>query len=75
MEPVNIAEAKARLAELIEAALRGEDVVISRRNQPVVRLVAVDESRRKPVFGRYRGRIRLAEDFDAPLPDFEDYSR
>jgi len=75
MKPVNIAEAKARLAELIDAALRGEEVIIARRNRPVVRLVVAETARPKPAFGKFRGRIRLASDFDAPLEDFEDASR
>jgi prevent-host-death family protein len=69
---VNMAEAKARLAELIDAALGGEDVVIARRNKPVVRLVVVKEARVKPVAGLFRGRIRLGDDFDAPLDDFRE---
>jgi prevent-host-death family protein len=74
-KPVNIAEAKARLPELIDAALRGEEVIIARRNKPVVRLVVAESARPSPVFGKYGGRIRIAEDFDAPLPDFDDYSK
>jgi prevent-host-death family protein len=72
MKRVNIAEAKARLAELVDAAQRGEEVVIARRNKPVARLVAAAEGRVRPLFGKYRGRIKLADDFDAPLADFDD---
>jgi prevent-host-death family protein len=73
MRRVNLAEAKAHLSELIDAALRGEEIVIARRNQPLVRLAVLKEGRRKPERGRFRGRIRLAADFDAPLADFEEY--
>lgn len=75
MKQVNIAEAKAHLTELIEAALRGEEVIIARRNEPLVRLSVVAEARKKPVFGRFRDRIRLAADFDEPLQDFEAYTK
>jgi len=74
MKPVNIAQAKARLPELIDAALRGEEVIIARRNKPVVRLVVAESARPKAVFGKYRGRIRIASDYDAPLSDFDEYS-
>jgi len=40
---MNVHEAKTQLSKLIEAALRGEDVVIARDNKPVVRLVAVEK--------------------------------
>ena len=73
MKQVNVAEAKAHLSELIDAALRGEEVVIARRNKPAVRLVAADATPTKPAFGKFRGLIRLAKDFDAPLDDFADY--
>ena len=42
MEAVNLAEAKARLSELVGRAAAGEDVQISRRGQPLVRLVPVE---------------------------------
>ena len=58
---VGVREAKARLSELIDTALRGEEVVISRHGTEVVRLVPVTP-RRRP--GSLRGRIRMAPDFD-----------
>jgi len=39
----NIHDAKTNLSKLIEAALRGEDVVIAKAGKPVVRLVAIVE--------------------------------
>ncbi len=74
MTRVNVAEAKARLSELIEAALDGEDVVIARRNKPLVKLTAVKPIAAAPIGGLFRGRIWMAEDFDAPLPDFAEYT-
>jgi prevent-host-death family protein len=42
---VNMHQAKASLSRLVEKALAGEEVVISRNGQPLVRLVPVP---RKP---------------------------
>lgn len=70
---VNIAEAKARLSELIDAVLQGEDVVIARRNTPVAKLTAVSNRASKPTFGMFEGRIEIADDFDAPLHSFSKY--
>jgi prevent-host-death family protein len=58
---VGVREAKARLSELIDTVLRGEEVVISRHGTEVVRLVPVTR-RRRP--GSLRGRIHMAPDFD-----------
>ena len=73
MTSTRIAEAKARLSELIDAALRGEDVVIARRNTPVVKLTAVTSRTSAPKFGMFKGRIRISDDFDAPLESFAEY--
>ncbi len=60
---MNIAEAKAKLSELIAAAERGEDVVIARGGKPIVRFVPADA--RGPAF-----RIGIAEGAVAAVPDF-----
>jgi len=73
MTSTRIAEAKARLSELIDAALQGEDVIIARRNTPVVKLTAVTSRTSAPKFGMFKGRIRISDDFDAPLESFAEY--
>lgn len=73
MIKVNVAEAKARLSELLAAVERGEEVVISRRGVPLARLSAVPSSKPRPRYGALRGRVELGADFDAPLDDFSDY--
>lgn len=73
MIEVTIRQAKTQLCRLIKAVLDGEEVVISNRNKPVVRLVAVS----KPPVVRELGwggpGLWMAEDFDAPLDEFADY--
>ena len=69
MLTVNMHEAKSQLSALVEAALRGEDIVIARAGKPVARLVpyqATTEPRRP---GGWEGKVWIADDFDAPLPD------
>lgn len=73
-----IDDAQARLHDLIEAALRGEEVVITtdeNRDRPVVRLVAERrrESRRPREFGSAKGLLVVPDDFDDPLDDFAEY--
>jgi prevent-host-death family protein len=45
---VNIAEAKAKLSEYLEAVARGEQVIICNRNQPVAELRAIEPKRQTP---------------------------
>jgi prevent-host-death family protein len=70
---VQLDDAKARLHDLIEAAIRGERVFILEHDQPVVQLVPVELQRRQAKFGSAQGMVAMAEDFDAPLDDFEPY--
>jgi prevent-host-death family protein len=69
MESVNIYEAKTRLSQLVDKAAGGEDVVVSRNGKPLARLTRLDAPRRRIKFGVLKGKIRIAPDFDAPLPD------
>ncbi len=74
MIEVNIHEAKTHLSRLLNAVLEGEEVVISKRNKPIARLVPID----KPPIVRELGwggasGMRMADDFDAPLDDMADY--
>jgi prevent-host-death family protein len=56
MPAANLADMDPRLIELIEAAVRGEEVVIARDGVPVAKLVPVGPRwRREP--GRFEGEI------------------
>ncbi|OIO53654.1 MAG: type II toxin-antitoxin system prevent-host-death family antitoxin [Alphaproteobacteria bacterium CG_4_10_14_0_2_um_filter_63_37] len=65
MSTVNMHEAKTHLSSLVEQALAGQEVVIAKAGKPLVRLVPVAQEgeSRKP--GRFKGQIKLADDFDA----------
>ena len=68
-KPVNLYEAKTHLSELVERAARGEEVVIAKAGEPKARLVPLARpvKHRKP--GDWKGRVVMAPDFDAPLPE------
>jgi prevent-host-death family protein len=68
-----MAEAKARLAELVQKALSGEDVVLARDHKPLIKLVPLKDLARARSPGSARGQVRISPDFDAPLEDFADY--
>ncbi len=69
MDPVNIYEAKTRLSQLVDIAAAGEDVVIGRNGKPLVRITRLDEPTPRIRFGVLKGKVKIAKDFDAPLPD------
>lgn len=66
---VSIYEAKTKLSHLVDCALKGEEIVITRHGRPVARLVPARPQRSPRKLGALRGRIRIADDFDAPLPE------
>jgi prevent-host-death family protein len=69
MAQVGMHEAKTKLSQLVERAEAGEDIVIARNGKPVARLVPVAHtSALASVHGAWRGRVRIADDFDE-LPD------
>lgn len=69
MSTVNIHEAKTHFSKLVDAAMRGEETIIAKAGKPAARLVPIKpvKSARKPGF--LKGKIKIAADFDAPLPD------
>ncbi|AFZ00171.1 type II toxin-antitoxin system Phd/YefM family antitoxin [Calothrix sp. PCC 6303] len=71
---ISLTGASAELVNMVEAALQGEEVVILKDNQPVVRLATLEPTRKpRPRFGSAKGLITLSEDFDEPLEDFREY--
>ena len=67
MKSVNIHEAKTHLSRLLELVELGEPVVIARNGRPIARIVPYKAETRRP--GRLKGKIRIGDDFDAPLPE------
>jgi prevent-host-death family protein len=64
MHIVNINEAKTRLSELIRRSLAGDDVVIARANEPLVRMVPVARDMSPRIGGQWRGQVVFSNDFE-----------
>ncbi len=76
LETVNIYEAKSQFSALVERAAAGEEIIVAKAGRPMAKLVPyVTESlaerrkRREKFFGSLKGKVWVADDFDAPLPD------
>jgi prevent-host-death family protein len=71
---VTVEEAQAKLADLIGRLSLGEEIVITKDQEPVAKLVGQRSSGRQPrVPGNCKGMISLAVEDDEHLKDFEDY--
>ena len=63
-QTVNMHQAKSSLSRLVERALAGEEVIIARNGEPLVRLVPVPKTLQPRVPGRGKGKISIGPDFE-----------
>ena len=68
MQKVNIHEAKTNLSRLVDEVTGGAEIVIAKAGKPVAKLVPIGRGGRVRKPGFLKGKIRIAADFDAPLP-------
>ena len=61
---VNMHQAKSSLSRLVERALAGEEVIIARNGEPLVKLVPVPKQKQPRVPGKYKGQIWIGPDFE-----------
>ncbi len=73
MHQVNVEEAKDHLPDLIDAAVKGEEIVITKDARHSVKLVPTLKAKPRARFGSGKGLITISDDFDEPLKDFEEY--
>lgn len=61
---LNLTEAKAKFSEVVDRVSRGEEIIVTRMGQPVARISRYEPAAANRRLGFFKGRIRLAEDFD-----------
>jgi prevent-host-death family protein len=66
---VNIHEAKTHLSRLVDEVAAGAEVIIAKAGKPLARLSPVSTPVRKKRLGLLKGRIKVPEDFNAPLDE------
>jgi antitoxin (DNA-binding transcriptional repressor) of toxin-antitoxin stability system len=64
---------KIPLQKLIESVVQGDEIVFTENDHPVAKLIAVQKEKPSPKFGSAKGLFTLADDFDEPLEDFDEY--
>ncbi|MBA7578155.1 hypothetical protein ES708_20011 [subsurface metagenome] len=64
----NIHDAKTNLSKLIARTLDGEEVIIAKNGNPIVKLVPLRVPKKRKL-GTFKGSITLSEDIDKPLPE------
>ncbi|BAY91506.1 MULTISPECIES: type II toxin-antitoxin system Phd/YefM family antitoxin [unclassified Tolypothrix] len=71
MKTIDITQALTEMSDLIAKAVDGEEIIITKNNQPIVKLVSLQPlPQRPPLFGSDQGLISITDDFDEPLEEF-----
>jgi prevent-host-death family protein len=70
---VNMHDAKSSLSRLVKRAAAGEEILIANHGKPVAMLTRIPAARTKIPWDVFKGKIEMADDFDAPLEDLKDY--
>ena len=64
MQQIDIKQARLQLAELLNEALKGEEIVFTENDRPVLRLARVTEPAAKRQLGQGAGEVWMSEDFN-----------
>jgi antitoxin (DNA-binding transcriptional repressor) of toxin-antitoxin stability system len=74
MSTVTIEEAQAKLPEIIDKLIPGEELIITRNNQPIAKLIGHPSPARKPRQpGSAKGKLIILSEDDEHLEDFKEY--
>ena len=74
MEIIDINQAVLQINQLLEMAEEGKEIIITKNNQPMVKLTSAQTpTKRPPLFGSDRDGIFISDDFDEALVDFKNY--
>ncbi|RZB36761.1 MAG: hypothetical protein SRB2_01840 [Desulfobacteraceae bacterium Eth-SRB2] len=73
MKNVDINIAKKRLPELIAKTISGDEIIITKGGQPIAKIVGISKRKKQRQFGTAKGLIKISDDFDKPLEDFQGY--
>jgi prevent-host-death family protein len=73
MYQIDLEKVKAQIANLLQTALDGEEIVITRNEQPVLKLVPISTVKSRRRSGSAKGLMTISDDFDEPLEDFAEY--
>ena len=63
------------LPDLIDSVVNGAEVIFTQDDLPVAKLVAVKNGEKIPQFGSAKGLFVMAQDFNEPIEDFDEYRK
>jgi antitoxin (DNA-binding transcriptional repressor) of toxin-antitoxin stability system len=73
MSVLTLAEAQARLPELVRSLTPGDELLITENSKPIAKVTAVPAEKPRPIPGRAKGMLSIISEDDEHLKDFEEY--
>ncbi len=73
MHQVDISQATSSPETLFQTALDGDEVVITQNNEPILKIVRLNQPKKRRQSGSAKGLICMSDDFDAPLEELREY--
>ena len=73
MQQVTLEKASQQLPALVEAVLRGEEVIILMDDRSAIKLIISEQFKPRPKFGSAKGLVWMSDDFDEPLEEMKEY--
>lgn len=74
MKAVTIHQAKTHLSSLIREAMSGEEIIICKGKEAIIKLVVI-EKKKKRSFNLFKGKVKVSKDFNKELSDFKEYQK
>ena len=65
---INIHEAKTHLSRIVDEVAAGTEVIIAKAGKPLAKLSPISPSVKKKKLGLLKGKVKVPDDFNAPLP-------
>ena len=73
MHQVDISQATNSPEILFQTVLDGDEVVITQNNEPILKIVRINQPKKRRRSGSAKGLIWMSDDFDAPLEELREY--
>ena len=73
MQTITLEEAQNHLAAILDTLTPGEEVILTRDDKVVARLVAGAPDQPRPMLGRGKGMLTVLSEDDDHLKDFAEY--
>ena len=69
MITININDAQTQLHKLLSMVSEGNEIIISSDDKPLAKIVPFSSSPKKRIAGLNKGKVKMSDDFDEPLPN------